>query len=464
MKKFSVILMAILITVFGAFFSACEKKESNAKIELDKSSVSIYLGETENNTVVVRATTIDFSTEMLVVKYDNTNIDITPRKTSDNTFDLIVSSKVTIGTNPIIVEVSAKGAEANFSVELVVPVEQIVAEQNLYVPYDNQSTMINLYDHLTFYPTGTKQTGVTFSLAEESSNFEIKGNYLEIKAGLLSEGSGLDFGEEVSVVVDSVSSEEGKSDVATEMVIKIVPNIKWLAKEIDVKVETDSASFSNFENKTYELNVAKSPLDGSYDLGTFKTQILIPAELGIDVDVDKNFSIMGGQPIQNISNILQYDREYTQESLINGGATRLYDKYVFIFRVDTLRQGVGCLSFKYTYKNYNESGLETSYAFYDNTTSAIVSSINVSVSMPITEIDFSTTCNQTSVGASVQYHIYQNYSNDVLGGKFIFSALPYGTIQNNLCIKILKGGYLRIFDKTGREITEYSNQDAVYIT
>lgn len=429
MKKFSFIIMSLLFMCACTLFSACTQI-GNVSITLDKTNAVIYLGETENNQVSVLATLNNANAKMLNVIYDTSFINISQKQNDDGTFTITATSKVDIGTNPIAVEVKYGNVSATFYVEIVLPIESIVAQNDLYVAYNGEKTYCNLTKFISFEPEGTKQTGVNFSLLEESDNWYINENQLIINEGL----NANDLGD---IKITATSSVEGKSDISTTLSINLMPNVKLLADRYNTKI-TYNGEEANVQNN-YELKVEKTK-DG-YSLSEFILKVIIPSSLGIDVDLS---AIAGGGNSTNILNYLSYQKTYMVD---NTGAV-LQDVYIFTFSLKSKLLGEGDLYLKYWYKDYaNDDNL--SAVFVGMVNAEIIEKIHVSTVMPITDIKVVT--NSVQNPTTKVYTIYRNYGKTV-GEMFRFVALPEGTSQKELILEKSTNSTITLFGANGLEI------------
>ena len=443
MKKFSLMIMSVVLLCFCTLFSACTPKNP-ASIKLSKTNATIYLGETENNEVSVNATLNNVDVKSLDLVYDTTYINVSQSKNQDGSFTIVVSSKISVGTNAIAVEVKAgKIASAIFYVDIVLPVERIVPKENLFVAYNKQETKFNLLNCITFEPAETKQTDVEFTLVEESENYSISGNILTIKEGLNLTN------EQIKVNVESTV--EGKSDVATQLNIKLIPNVKLLANSIQTLLDYNGEENIAVENKSYELSIEKKST--GFVLSTFKVKIAVPQALGLNVDIDLSIA-------PNILDYLSYSKMYTVDTANN------LDMYTFAFESKSGGQGEGNLRFKFSYKDYPlVDELSSSFVGLDKQNNSLIESIKVVVTMPITGIEVQTDCLQNT---SKEYILYKNYNN-AYGQAFRFVALPEGTTQDklilqkatdNLLLCDSKGNSLEFDDNNKCEIM---SGDVIYI-
>ena len=455
MKKLSYLVLSLIFVLSCGLFSACNPNGDGASITLSTSNVSIYLGETENNSVVVNALPNNVDARVLDIVYDTTYIKITQsEKLSDGSFNLTVTSKVAdFGTTtPIAVEIKAGTASAVFYVELVLPVEEIVVNGTPHVAYTGNQTTFNLLNCISFEPEGTKQTGVEFILDDEVSYAHIDGNILTIDSG-----ASLNFltGQIPSLKIKANSTVEGKNSIGAEFNVQIIPNIKLLADVIDVTVDYNGAENVALENSDYNLSITKNVITGTYQTDTFNVKIAIPSSLGIEVDVD---SQTGGGLATNILNYLTYSKSISEDRT---NPANVLDVYTFAFEASSTLQGEGYLRFKYQYENYSQdSTLSASFVGVasDNT---LLSQVKVSVLMPITSIEVVTEC--TYDEASSQYIVYQNYQTGTYGATLSFVAQPAGTSQTALVLVKPEGSGLLIYNHKGELLAfEYNEETLRY--
>lgn len=420
MKKMSYLVLSFLLVLSCGFFVACGPTEEGS-ITLSASSVSIFLGETENNTVVVNALPNDLQVNYLDIVYDTTYIRVVQsEKLADGSFNLFVESKITdFGTTaPISVEVKAGDVSAVFYVELVLPVESIQPKSDVVVAYDGTETSFYLPNCITFEPAGTKQTGVEFSLAQESAFAHIEGNYLIIDANAQ---VNFNDGEIPFVKVNVASTVEGKSSVGAEFNVKIIPNIQLLADLIDIRLNYNGADNVVLENQDYELIITPNGDGNGYSIQPFSVKISIPAALGIEVEVDSEYT-------QNILNYLTYSKEITKDA---SNPANVLDVYTFYFDANTAMQGEGFLRFNYKYTDYSDNQNLSSTFVGVASDDTLLEKIKISVLMPIVGIDVITDCFITN---DEQYVIYQNYQNGIKGSSISFVATPHGTAQKGLIL------------------------------
>ncbi|MBE7074980.1 MAG: hypothetical protein E7376_03280 [Clostridiales bacterium] len=432
MKKFSFLILSIMLICTGVLFSACGENPNNASITLSSTNVSIYLGETENNSVIINAKPNEISVDALTLFYDPSYINVSQsEKLSDGSFNLTIKSKVEIGTtNPIEVVVSAgNSVSETFFVEIILPVESIVADENVYMAYNGVEARYNLLNAITFEPSGTKQTGVEFTLAEENDYISIDGNYL-----VVAQNANLNFGTGASVRVNATSTVEGKSAVSTSFDVAILPNAALLAENIEVFVDYNNA-VNAIEDKNYELTITKT--DDGYELSTFVLIVKLPTSLGLQVDLDASFA-------PNILDYLSYSKSITSEGL--------KDVYTFTFEASTSMQGEGDLYLKYSYKNVQDNSLSANFICQktEGGIKSLIKKVHISALMPITEIQVNTDAELSNTGS---YTIFRNY-NQVNGTMFVFNALPLGTIQKELCLVKSAESQLEIYNSKG-ELLEF---------
>lgn len=408
MKKFSFILIALLTLCTGVLFSACTQTE-RASITLSATNVQILLGETENNSATITAKLENATASRLNLVYDASNISITQVANPNGTFTFTIKSLVEHSTNPISVQVKyGNSVSATFYVEVIIPIEKIVASENAYIAYNGQKTTCDLQNLITCLPTGTEQTDVEFSLAEENENYSITGNILTVNANIQN------LTNIQTIKINAVSKVENKSSVRAELNVALVPNIKLLANAINVMVDYE-ANTSAPTTEQYKLNLTKN--GESYNINTFEVKISFPSYLGLDVDVDSSLT-------PNILSFLSYERLYNVETI--------NDVYTFKFKAKSSLQGAGGLRFKYSYKNYsNENSLVAN--FVCNTAEEEINKLDIVIVTPITSISAVTDCKINQ--ATNQYAIYQSYSNN-MGERFAFSTAPENTSQNTLKLTI----------------------------
>ena len=76
MKKLSYLVLSFLLVLTCGIFSACNTTESGS-IKLSTNHVSIYLGETENNTAIVNAVLENVDMSKFTIVYDPSQITVT---------------------------------------------------------------------------------------------------------------------------------------------------------------------------------------------------------------------------------------------------------------------------------------------------------------------------------------------------------------------------------------------------
>ena len=431
MKKFSMLVMAIAILCVGVLFSACTQKD-NASITFNQSNATIYLGETENNQVSILATLKNVEVNKLDLVYDTSFVSITQEKNLDGTFTITVKSLIDYGTKPIAVEVKASNkTSAIFYVDIVLPLQRIVAKDNLYVAYNGEKTTYNLIDFISFEPEGTVQKGVEFSLPEESEQYHIENNKLVVEAGV-----DVNQLSQIKVDVTSTVIMEGKEQVSAELNIKLIPNIKLLADNIAVSVDHNGDKTA-VQNKAYELTIKKEA-DG-YKLGTFEVEVVIPQSLGIEVDLDS--SSFGGLAT-NILNYLSYSRRHTLDTT---NASNIKDVYTFTFETRSSLQGKGDLRMKYWYKDYSNDK-DLSANFIAKVENEIIDKLTITATMPITNIEVRTDC-VLNADTNI-YTIYNNYKG-TYGEAFTLVALPEGTSQKTIVLEKEEDCELQIYNSKG---------------
>ena len=436
MKKFSFLILSILLMGIGVLLSACAPS-GGQKINLDKTSATIYLGETENNTVTINASLVNVDVKYLDLVYEPSNlVNISQVKNSNGTFTLTITSNAEKNVDPVAVEVKAgKYASATFYVEVVLPVKQILQKENVYLAYNGKATSYNLYDFISFEPSETKQKNVNFTLLTENDKLKIEGNTLTI-------GEGVDIDKIENIEINAVSSAEGKANVSCNLNLKLVPNVKLLANKFDVKANYNNSE-STINQNGYTLTLSKK--DGKYTIQEFSITIIIPRDLGIDVDID----VSGGGYGTSILNYLSCSKSHT--------TTTENDVYTFLFDAISSIQGTADLKFKYFYKNElykKDTSLSSVFvcAEGDKAENQEIDKISVTVTIPVAEIDVDTNAEKTT---EENYIVYNNYATGVLGEKFKFLAKSGDgdVIQKTLILEKPNNSNLTIFDKTGKALT-----------
>lgn len=431
MKKISMLIMSIAILCVGVLFSACTQN-GEASITLSQNNATIFLGETENNQVSILATLKNVDVNKLDLVYDTSFVTISQEKNADGTFTITVKSLIDYGTKPIAVEVKASNkASAVFYIDIVLPLQNIVAKDNLYIAYNGEKTSYSLIDFISFEPEGTVQKGVEFTVQEESEQYHIENNKLVVEAGV-------DVAQLSQIKVNAVSTviSEGKEPVSAELNIKLLPNIKLLADSISVSVDYNGDKLP-LQDKSYELTIKKE-LDG-YKLSTFEIEVVIPQSLGIEVDLDS--SSFGGLST-NILNYLSYSRRHTLDTT---NASNIKDVYTFTFETKSSLQGKGDLRMKYWYKDYSSDN-NLSANFIAKVENEIVEKLSLTAIMPITSIEVRTDCvlnTDTNI-----YTIYNNYKG-VYGEAFTLVALPEGTGQRTIVLEKTEDSELLVYNSKG---------------
>ncbi len=431
MKKISMLIMSIAILCVGVLFSACTQN-GEASITLSQNNATIFLGETENNQVSILATLKNVDVNKLDLVYDTSFVTISQEKNTDGTFTITVKSLIDYGTKPIAVEVKASNkASAVFYIDIVLPLQNIVAKDNLYIAYNGEKTSYSLIDFISFEPEGTVQKGVEFTVQEESEQYHIENNKLVVEAGV-------DVAQLSQIKVNAVSTviSEGKEPVSAELNIKLLPNIKLLADSISVSVDYNGDKLP-LQDKSYELTIKKE-LDG-YKLSTFEIEVVIPQSLGIEVDLDS--SSFGGLST-NILNYLSYSRRHTLDTT---NASNIKDVYTFTFETKSSLQGKGDLRMKYWYKDYSSDN-NLSANFIAKVENEIVEKLSLTAIMPITSIEVRTDCvlnTDTNI-----YTIYNNYKG-VYGEAFTLVALPEGTGQRTIVLEKTEDSELLVYNSKG---------------
>lgn len=431
MKKFSILFMAIAFLCVGVLFSACTSK-GEASITFNQNNATIYLGETDNNQVSILATLKNVEVNKLDLVYDTSFVTISQEKNSDGTFTITVKSLIDYGTKPIAVEVKASNkASAVFYVDIVLPLQNIVAKDNLYIAYNGEKTSYSLIDFISFEPEGTVQKGVEFSVQEESEQYHIENNKLVVEAGV-------DVAQLSQIKVNATSTVviEGKQPVSAELNIKLIPNIKLLSDNISVSVDYNGDKLP-LQNKSYELTIKKE--SNGYKLSTFEIEVVIPQSLGIEVDLDS--SSFGGLST-NILNYLSYSRRHTLDTT---NASNIKDVYTFTFETKSSLQGKGDLRMKYWYKDYSDDN-NLSANFIAKVENEIVEKLSLTATMPITSIDIRTDC-VFNADTNI-YTIYNNYKG-VYGEAFTFVALPEGTSQRTIVLEKAEDSELQVYNSKG---------------
>ncbi len=449
LNKFLVFVVSVFLLGSCMFLSACNK-EQNGKILLDKTNVSIVLGQTENNTVSVVATLENFSANSLELIYEPSNYFLVSQtKTSDNTFLITIKANSNIALEPTLVEVKSGNVKTSFNFELVLPIENLSSKSDLYIPFfgttpnlgegEADKTTHNLKNFLTFEPADTKQTDVSFEIKDEIKGASIEGNNLVIDNTKFEAST-----QQITVVATS----KIKPELSTTLNIAVVPNIKLIADKMQVTVDYNNEE--DVVNKDgYSLTLSNLVND-AYEIQTFKVTVKVPNIYGIDVDLNTASG--------SISDILSC----LKTSSTQGGD----DVYTFVFKaVNAASQGKGSLKFNYSYKKTalkTDENLFATFLCYQN--NQIVESVNVDVVLPITSI--SCKINGENVNANNTYTAYVNHGVGTLGERLEFGILPQEVIfsRKKITLTLKKNSNLQVIKSDGTVLLEGNDQTTTSAT
>ncbi len=404
MKKISTLVLVLMLACFGIFVTACGES-GEQDILLSQSKVVIYLGETESNTAVITATPQNVNVDKLSLFYDNTNIMVSSSdKKSDGSFDLSIIANGERGCEDVEVTVRAgANVQKTFLVTVVVPVQDIVATSDISIPFEGEEVRYNLRNILKFEPETTKQTNVSFSILTESLDglAAIDGDYL-----ILSPEYNL-FDSDLRLVVQSLD----KSEIRKEFSVKVVPNTRYFASEIEMFQLVGGAEVP-LSAEGYTLNIE----DGMFS-EPFEILIRIPTSLGIDVDVN---SLINEQT--NICGFVSYTKV---SEVVNS-----YLEVIFEFESLNLKTGVGNLYFTFAYTNASAKDLSSTFVITED---KILDGLPIEILVPTKGIKITTDC---EVDASGAYIIFENYNADTAKGtQFVISTIPNNATEREFVIE-----------------------------
>ncbi len=395
MKRFSSYFLVAIIAVMGIVITACGGKD-NYSISLNQKNVTIYLDEDGTGSAIVNAKPVGFSSSKISLNYNTANISITSSRNSDGSFDLLITPKgiMDCQNQEVIVSIGGK-ATNSFMVNVVVPVVDIVVEEDIFVPFNFETLSYDLFSKLNFVPTGTKQTAVEFMLSGEVEGASIDGHNLVIDR--------LFVGFDNNILISVKSTEVGKADLIKTFGVKVVPNVSHFVSQVIIDVD-DGSGFAPVKDN-YSLSIA------SQKLGRFDVRVRIPKALGVKVEVDSKRSEQ-----QNIMKDL-YVKDEQKTTIVDGGVE--YEQTTFSFDTSSLRAVIGNLYFKFSYidAKYNLDQL-SSYHF--QTASGLKDYLTLDVNVPLEGISINTDVAQNAFN---QYVIYTNYAGGN-GSEFIFGAIP----------------------------------------
>ena len=417
-EKITLFALSLLLCLCGIFFSACGE-EQNVELTLSKSSVVIYYGEKEDNAETVNVAVSGKEVNALGLKYDNTFIKITSEKKNDGSFDLTISPKSKITTGQISVIVSAGGeVEARFTVMVIVPVERVTASDNQYIVFNGELTTYNLLSGLKFYPEGSGDYNVQFTI----DNIEDFGEdaYLQNNQIVLKETfnkfdtpfriSALVVGEGISV------------SPSTAFNVSVIPNVRGLSYLMSMGATYNKADGA-ISADGYVLKI----VDG--ELEEFSISIDIPTELGVGVDVD-----VSADEQNNIMQYLTCDK--TSKSIKEGITTN-----TFIFKAlgGDSTTAKARLYFKFYYIDNDDEKLKSNFVICDD---GLHTYVDISLFVPLDGIDVQTDADiYTNIGES-SYVIYKNYNSQILqyGSIFKFLTSPLNASNKEFIIESFDNG------------------------
>jgi len=442
MKKFTLTLFSILLVFCGVFFAACEKENKNGKIYASKNNITIELGKSENNSESFYITQEGVDVDRLVFSYDSTDILVNQEKISNSDFLITVKSISEISIDSIEVKVFAgKYAKTSFYVTVTLPVESITAKENIYIPYNNQESSINLLSYLNFYPDETKQKDVQFKIVDKI-NLPEEDKYQNIKDYVIDDEKAWIVGKNlfinktaksdfnfntnkyfVVVEAESLNSE----NIKTLMIVEVMPNPELLMENFSVYINDVMVTE---KVKKQSLNLNK---DSNYNLTQdFVVKVEVPSMFNIDVDIAK---FVGTDNSKNILNVLSY----TKQTQVVGAK----DVITFTFESYSANQCIeNVLKFNYSYKDMQEDNLE--FEALDKNNSELL----IDVVLPIESITVKT----DAVKEAGKYIVYTNYASGTLGTEFSFIANPTQTIQNNFVLVVENNTELSFKNINGEEI------------
>ena len=412
-KRFSFIFLALIMCLFGIFISACNE-EQTVELTLDKTNVVIYYGVTEDNEASVNVRVTGKEVGALGLKYDNTNIKIVSSKLSNGSFNLSITPKSKITTDEVSVVVSAFGeVEARFTVSVVVPVEEVLANENQYIVFKNDTAVYNLIDGLSFKPSGCG----SFDVEYEIENADAFGNEVLLQNGkiILNET----FNKfDTPIRVRAWAMGEGIiSSPSAIYDVRVVPSVRGLVSANGASGISMFATYNGSENAEinadgYTLKITNNRLE------TFSISVKIPSELGVAVDVDDK------KDEQN--NIMQYlTVDKTSENKSG------YTTTTFVFEsLNLLPTATNArLYFKFYYTDNNDENLVDNFVICG---SGLRDYLNISVVVPLEDVNIQTDVDiYKTEGGEDAYIVFKNYYTGALRYGSIFKFLPYPLSASN---------------------------------
>ncbi|MBQ3494549.1 MAG: hypothetical protein IJA69_03955, partial [Clostridia bacterium] len=384
LTKISVCLLFVFVMFSGIVLSACGENNENATLTLSTKNVEVLLGETENNTVSVRAYVDNASDSTVTWDCDETSLRITSEKINSRVTELSVTA---LKICDIDVTVSAAGKNAVFHVSAITPVKSISATtKKLCASYDKNlgGTFSLSSDLVVFSPQETGQKGLRYELANSVAGVSIVDNVLTLAPNIQNLPS--------SVWVDVIST--AKENVRTSVNISIVPTIEVVAPYIQI-VETQDGS-----NVRESYNLARN------------SQVENVLELSVYVANRENgYRILPRVKFEN-SNTGLVVNEIIQNQ-VSKNATYQYDGYVYDFKFsfDKISSSMG-----------DEDNM--CFEFYYEQFEGIMSQ---SEKINITTYDEVTKLAYVVGGLATEetlFDVYTSYPKGVNGLSFEFNALP----------------------------------------
>ena len=454
MKKISSILVAIMVAVFGFALTACGK-DPEVAIILSQTNVEILLDENGEGSAVVTAKPQGLSVGSVSLDYDNSNINITPSRNSDGSFNLLITPKGQNGCNNVEVKVGMRGkATATFFVTVVVGLKDIIVlNETVVVPFNSNAMSYNLLENLTSDPILQRPLGIDFSINKELAGLSVDGNYLKLDENFS------DFDEILTVT--ATSTEKVDAPIFKTFYVKIVPNVVYYADQIIMQVDQGSGIAARDD----ENNILKDAETGeckynlvveNSDMSTFDVYVRIPTALGIEVGVD---SLTNPQ-----TNIMQAILINSQKSKLVEIDGKEYTQTVFSFETANQNPMVGRLYFEFKYKNYNNALLNNSFvvAVDESGNNLKAGYITLNIEVPLTEVLTNTDC----AIYEGKYVVFSNYAN-MSGEEFAFIANPQTATQKTYKVTEITNLIVKYWDVDLREhkaleITSDADGNLVY--
>ncbi|MBQ9786007.1 MAG: hypothetical protein IJW25_00905, partial [Clostridia bacterium] len=436
MKRFSKVIVALLILFSGIFVAACGEP-ADLKIVLSAESVVINLGE-DSATQIVNAKPVGIDVNSLSLAYDNTYFEISSSgKLSDGSFDLTVTSKGDMPCEDIEVTVKAgSSVQTSFKVSIVIPLNDITVNNNLFVAFDgNEDVVLNLLNETTFDPIGTEQKNVEFLIYDENqqkyvSEIEM---FAKVVDGYLIVNKEVKTFGKIKLMVQSLDN----STISKEFEVEVIPSTKFFAEHISMVADfgggysnASAIQISDINDSLKGVNLSINKAGSIYELSTFNLKVTIPKALGVAVDVDSD----------SANNVMAY-------LTVNKTSYPVGENIVTEFAFDSLnlKSCLADLYLKFYYEAENLKNINKLSSCFVKTDNGVEDSLKVYINVPVDEIAVYYN-KEINTNNNTTYTIYNSYSGTGMGSEFIFTTVPVNATEQTFKVVTMDNVRLNVWN------------------